>query len=67
MIEGDSTVTVPQFAKENPGTTFDLIHVDGAHDPKIADQDFNNIYPLASNTIIWDDTQDPDLRALLDG
>lgn len=66
FIEGDSTVTVPKYFEENPDKTFDLIHIDGAHDVKIADTDFKNCYPMASNIIIWDDTQDENLRGLLD-
>jgi hypothetical protein len=66
FIEGDSTKTVPKYFEKHPDVSFDLIHIDGAHDVSIADKDFKNSYPMASNTIIWDDTQDEGLRKLLD-
>lgn len=66
LIEGDSTVQVPKYLATNSDAKYDLIHVDGAHDPVIADKDFKNIYPVATNKIIWDDTQDEKLRSLLD-
>jgi hypothetical protein len=66
LIEGDSTITVPSWKEKNPSAKFDLIHIDGAHDPVIADKDFNNCYTIATDKIIWDDTQEPVLRSLLD-
>ena len=57
LYQGDSTKTVPQFTKDNPDKTFDLIHIDGCHVANIANQDFYNSYKIAKKFIIWDDTQ----------
>ena len=57
LYQGNSTKTVPQFIKNNPDKTFDLIHIDGCHVANIANQDFYNSYKIAKKIIIWDDTQ----------
>lgn len=55
---GDSLETVPKFARENPGTTFDVIFIDGGHDYHIAKGDLENCRKLAhkDTLIIMDDT-----------
>jgi hypothetical protein len=59
FITGDSTKTVPQFAREYPYLKFDLIHVDGCHNLDIITQDLKNIRHLVANNhvIISDDDQ----------
>ena len=49
MIPGDSTTTVPNYCKKNPNVKFDLIHIDGCHDTKIANLDFYNSLKLAGD------------------
>ena len=58
LILGDSTKTIPQFIKDNPDKTFDLIFIDGGHDYAISNADLKNCINLANkNTIvIMDDT-----------
>ena len=65
IFPGDSTNTIPKFINNNPNTKFDLIHIDGCHHPDIANQDFYNSLKLASDIIIWDDTQMKTLDNLL--
>lgn len=65
LIVGDSTITVPQYKTSKPDSTFDLIHIDGSHDVNMARKDFMNCYDVASNLIIFDDTQEPLLDNLL--
>ena len=67
IFPGDSTKTVPEFSINNPNTKFDLIHIDGAHFGSIANKDFYNSLPLASDIIVWDDTQMKTLNDLLNG
>ena len=57
IIPGDSTKTIPHYYKSNPHTKFDLIHIDGGHFGDIPNKDFYNSLNLASDVIIWDDTQ----------
>jgi lipopolysaccharide biosynthesis glycosyltransferase len=65
IFPGDSTKTVPNFFNLNPNTRFDLIHIDGGHFGDIPNKDFYNSLKLASNIIIWDDTQINTLNDLL--
>ena len=67
IFPGDSTKTVPEFSINNPNTKFDLIHIDGAHFGSIPNKDFYNSLTLASDIIIWDDTQIKTLNDLLNG
>jgi len=57
LIEGDSTETVPRFAKSNPTERFDLIFIDGGHAYEIAKQDIENMKDLATPqaAVIMDD------------
>lgn len=64
LYSGDSTITIPNFIKQNPTKKFDLIHIDGGHLIHVATLDFNNSLKLASDTIIFDDTQIPVLNNL---
>ena len=65
IFSGDSTKTVLQFYNMNPDTKFDLIHIDGAHFGDTPNKDFYNSLKLASDIIIWDDTQIIELNDLL--
>lgn len=67
IFPGDSTKTVPEFYTNNSNTKFDLIHIDGAHFGDIPNKDFYNSLKLASDIIIWDDTQIKTLNDLLNG
>lgn len=57
LIAGDSTVTVPRFARENPDVRFDLVFIDGGHDYHVAKADIGNMRALCSQTtaVIIDD------------
>jgi len=65
IFPGDSTKTIPKFINNNPNTKFDVIHIDGAHFGDIPNKDFYNSLKLASDIIIWDDTQIKTLDDLL--
>jgi predicted O-methyltransferase YrrM len=58
LILGNSTETVPQYHKDHPEATFDVIFIDGAHDYETANKDVDNCMALANkNTlVILDDT-----------
>ena len=67
IFPGDSTKTVAEFYTNNSNTKFDLIHIDGAHFGDIPNKDFYNSLKLASDIIVWDDTQIKTLNDLLNG
>ena len=67
IFPGDSTKTVAEFYTNNPNTKFDLIHIDGAHFGDIPNKDFYNSLKLASDIIVWDDTNITKLNDLLNG
>lgn len=67
IFPGDSTKTVPEYYINNPNKKFDLIHIDGAHFGDIPNKDFHNSLKLASDIIIWDDTQMKTLNDLFNG
>lgn len=64
LIVGDSTLTIPKYIQDHPGIHFDVYHLDGSHDPKIARQDFENVRDVA-DIIIFDDTSLPRLNVLV--
>ena len=54
--EGDSALTVPQYASRFPAQKFDLIYVDGKHTYEEAFEDILNCRAFAHfNTILWVD------------
>jgi hypothetical protein len=61
LIIGDSTLVVPTIKD-----TFDLIHIDGAHDTAIAEKDIINSIALCNDNciLIMDDTDMDDLNIL---
>lgn len=58
LILGDSTVTIPEYIKNNKDVKFDVIFIDGGHNYEIVKKDMENCFHLAhENTIvILDDT-----------
>ena len=58
LILGDSRITVPKFAEENPAVKFDIIFIDGGHDYDIVKCDIANCLRLAhkDTVVIMDDT-----------
>lgn len=55
---GDSTKTIPQFARDNPQVKCDLVLVDGGHDLEVATEDLMNFRPMATpsaHTLMMDD------------
>ena len=66
LIEGDSTVTLPQFIAANSSASFDLVHVDGGHLESVAHADMTAAIQLCTTNgiIILDDTQDPLIAAI---
>ena len=60
LIEGDSTVTIPQWLSDNPHRlgSFDLIHVDGGHSEPCIRNDLANAVKLLKlgGLMIVDDT-----------
>lgn len=66
IFPGDSTETVPNFHKNNPEARFDLIHIDGCHNTRIANRDFFNCWKIASDMIVFDDTQEQNLNDLFE-
>ena len=57
LVLGPSLDTVPKYIRENPGVTFDVILIDGAHDYPNAKGDLINCLSLAhkNTTVIIDD------------
>jgi hypothetical protein len=66
LIKGDSNLTIPEYHKNNLSKKFDLVHIDGGHDRKTANNDFMNCYKIASNKIIFDDTDQYHLNELFE-
>lgn len=67
LIQGDSTITIPEYRTQNPDAMFDVFHLDGSHDLRIANLDFENGYDIVKDVIIFDDTDDEGLNKLLNG
>lgn len=57
LILGDSKVTVPRYAKQNPDKKFDLIFIDGGHDFDTAFADIINMRAFAhrDTLMVFDD------------
>ncbi|GAA2048235.1 O-methyltransferase [Williamsia deligens] len=57
LITGDSRETVPQYADDHPGQTFDLIFIDGGHTHEVALADIQNMRRLAGpeTVLVFDD------------
>lgn len=57
LIKGNSTKTVPEFKRQNPGMTFDLVFIDGGHEYEVARADIQNMLPLchSKTAVIIDD------------
>jgi predicted O-methyltransferase YrrM len=58
LIVGDSTMTVPRFAREVENKRFDMAFIDGGHSYKVAKADLLNMRKLLRNggPLIMDDT-----------
>jgi len=52
LVIGDSTVTIPAYAREHANTRFDLIFIDGGHAYRTAKADILNMRKLASRETI---------------
>ena len=60
LIVGDSTQTLPAYARTHPETRFDLIFIDGGHDYDVAMADLVNFQALAhEHTIVVMDDLTP--------
>jgi hypothetical protein len=46
--------------------SYDLVHIDGGHEPEIFEQDYNNVKRLAKGLVIFDDFDYPTIRSFLD-
>lgn len=59
--DGDSHETVPQFFREHPDLTFDVITVDGDHSVDGARDDLKNVAPRlrVGGVLVFDDTANP--------
>lgn len=68
FTSGDSHVTVPRFFEENPGSTIDMITVDGDHSHDGALADLRTVIPRLSlgGALVFDDIVHPEHPYLLD-
>lgn len=57
LVCGDSTVTVPEYARDNPDIRFDVVFIDGGHDYQTAKADITNMRALSTpeTVVIMDD------------
>ena len=69
IIEGDSTITLPQFIRTNPSEvgTYDVVHVDGGHSQAVCISDLNGAHLLlkSGGVLILDDTSIPEITAVI--
>mmetsp|Transcript_4801 Transcript_4801/g.17978 ORF Transcript_4801/g.17978 Transcript_4801/m.17978 type:complete len:316 (+) Transcript_4801:189-1136(+) len=52
-VEGDSTVTIPMFMKENPNLRCDVIHIDGCKNTDCRAKDIRNLLPSSTTSSLW--------------
>ena len=69
-IEGDSTITMPKWIKNNKNLiwSYDVVHVDGGHSEHCILNDMKNADLLVKNNgiIIIDDTNDANINKYVD-
>ncbi len=69
-VEGDSTVTMPEWIDARPEakSTYDIVHVDGGHSEYCASNDMKNADALLKpgGIMIIDDTDAPQINKLVD-
>jgi hypothetical protein len=60
IIYGNSVETVARHEG-----LYDLVHIDGGHEPEIFEHDYNNVKRLAKDLVIFDDFDYPKIRTFL--
>jgi hypothetical protein len=57
LVLGDSTKTLPDYARTRPDIRFDLVFIDGGHDYEVASADLHNFRPMCHErtVVIMDD------------
>jgi predicted O-methyltransferase YrrM len=68
LLRGDSVKLLPKLIEQSD--EFDFIHIDGGHSLAVARQDLSNAHALLSpngGTLLFDDTNSPNLKALVIG
>lgn len=67
FVNGDSHQTIPEFFRQNPGLTFDMMTVDGDHSEQGAIDDLMNVIPHLSvgGVLVFDDIAHPKHEYLL--
>jgi methyltransferase family protein len=57
LVLGDSTDSLPAYAREHPGKRFDLVFIDGGHDYEVARADLLNFRAMSHDRtiVIMDD------------
>jgi hypothetical protein len=57
LVLGDSTETLPAYARTHPATRFDLVFIDGGHDYEVARADLRNFQGMCheQTIVIMDD------------
>jgi predicted O-methyltransferase YrrM len=70
LLVGDSTEVLPRIKSDaaTAAPEYDLIHIDGCHDPSVAHADIVNSYSLSKygTVLVMDDYDFPNLHALWD-
>ena len=58
LIRGDSTLTIPEYIKNEPNKKFDILFIDGGHSYEVALADLENCAHLATkdSIVLMDDT-----------
>jgi hypothetical protein len=69
-VEGDSTVTMPEWIEKNPGSlgVYDVVHVDGGHTEHCIENDMKNsdLLVKSGGILIVDDTNCDFINACVD-